>query len=261
VSTLEAILLGIVQGITEFLPVSSSGHLALFQMAMGLGEMKENLLFDTILHLGTLLAIFCVFGSQIKQIIAHQRSTIVKVCIATLPLFPLTLAIKSIDAVMGDHRFLPIGFLISAALLFLGESARFQRPAASKTLWKDPLVIGLFQAAAILPSISRSGSTISAARLLGWSRQEAILFSFLMAIPAILGAVVFETGRTVWKGQSLFTDTAIGWPQYLIGFLVSFLIGIAALQLLKKLATSGSFRPFAWYCLAVSIVSGMLLLI
>lgn len=258
-SILEAILLGMIQGITEFFPVSSSGHLALVQMALGLGSLEHTLFFDIVLHLGTLLAIFCVFGAQIKQILTHQRSTVLKVIIATLPLFPLTLAMKSIDTVMDDSRFLAIGFLISASFLFLSESARFQGKIASKSSWKDPLIIGCFQAIAILPSISRSGSTISAARFLGWSRQEAILFSFLMAIPAIAGAAVYEAGRTVMKGNSLFTGSLITWEHYLIGFVTSFMVGIVALTLLKRIAAKGTFKPFAWYCLVVGITSGVYL--
>lgn len=145
--------------------------------------------------------------------------------------------------------------MLTALLLYLG--IRFgsqQKPAVlQQHRWRDPLLIGFFQAAAILPGVSRSGSTISGARILGWNAQEALTFSFLLAIPAILGGTILELGRLVFKPSVSLPD--IGFAQYAAGFIFSFCIGYFALLLLKRLAAKQQFMYFVWYCLCIGIFS------
>lgn len=251
-STLDAIILGLIQGLTEFLPVSSSGHLKLAQYFLGLKNLDHYILFDIGCHLGTLCAIFIVFFGKIR---ALNRKEVYKVMIATLPLFPLVLLLKPIKAAYADPALLGFFFLMTAAILFLG--IYFQNSNEPKELktsqWKDPLYIGLWQALAILPGVSRSGSTISGARILGWNASDSVSFSFLMAIPAILGATVLE-GYKMWKDTSAHLPE-ISLTHYGIGFFVSFFVGIFALRLVIKAANHNRFSYFAWYCLFLGLAT------
>lgn len=248
----EAFLLGLIQGITEFLPVSSSGHLALGQYFLGFERMQDYILFDLICHLGTLLAICLVFLPIIKESLTDIKRfrTIV---LGTLPLFPLVLLLKPIKSLFDQPAFLGPCFIASACLLFASLYYRF--PVWTNTgrkVWMDPLAIGAFQAAAILPGVSRSGATISAARLLGWQKEQAIQFSFLLAIPAILGGTVLEGWDVLHRTISI--DSSSLWP-FLVGFLTSFAVGCLSLLLLIRLVIQDKWIYFAWYCLFLGIAA------
>jgi len=255
VSTIEAIFLGIIQGLTEFLPISSSGHLTLFQNLLGFENLNQYIIFDLVCHLGTLCAIFLIFFSQIQKTMTTDRSRLLQVIVATLPLFPLVLILKQIKNVFDQPQYLGYCFLLSALLLYLG--IRLGSTSSQETLekrkWKNPFIIGVFQAIAILPGVSRSGSTISIARILGYSPQEAVTFSFLLAIPAILGGITLETAQIVFKKHSLVAP--LGWMQYTAGFFTSFGVGYFSLKLLMKLAVQNQFIYFVWYCLIIGIVT------
>lgn len=250
----EAIILGLIQGLTEFLPVSSSGHLALGQHFLGLKNLKSYVLFDLVCHLGTLLAVLLLFWSEIRKILLIERQRLLQIAVGTFPLFPLVLLIKPIKDIFDRLDLLGYFFLTTALLLFLGirfgktkmERARFR-------YWTDPLVIGLFQAMAILPGVSRSGSTISGARLLGWSPSESVTFSFLLAIPAILGGSLLETIK-LFSGHEKTASLNIDPIVYAIGFIVSFIVGFGALKLLIRLVVTNKLGIFAWYCLALGIL-------
>lgn len=253
-TTLDAVILGIVQGLTEFLPVSSSGHLQLFQHLLGLDHLQDYILFDLACHLGTLLAIFCLFFKKIRDLFTQNHAKLMQIAIATLPLFPLVLLMKPIKAIYGDPSYLGFFFLITSAILFLGSRAKTSPPEviAAQKPWKDALKIGVWQAAAILPGVSRSGSTITGARLLGWSINDAVTFSFLLAIPAILGGTTLELYK-LWSHPT----AAIGLPfsHYLAGFTVSFIVGLASLRLLILVATQDKFSYFGWYCLLLGLAT------
>lgn len=256
-STLEAIILGIIQGLTEFLPVSSSGHLELGQKLMGMKNLDHYIIFDLVCHLGTLLAIFYIFFPQIKNILAFDRVGLYQIILGTLPLFPLLLIMKPIESIFDQPQNLGYCFLLTAVLLYagirFGRSESFE--ALHKRQWRNPVVIGIFQAVAILPGVSRSGSTISAARLLGWQKQDALAFSFMLAIPAILGGTALELFKLFFK-PGLHAPDSIGFVQYAAGFATSFVIGCAALLLLMKLAAKDSrFIYFAWYCFFLGIAT------
>ena len=252
----EAIILGIVQGLTEFLPVSSSGHLTLGQYLLGMQDLHQYVLFDLICHLGTLLAIFLIFFGDIKKLLTQDFTRFKQVVLATLPLFPLALIIKPLHSLFDQPQLLGFFFMITALLIYAGNKypARLAH-TTSKSSWRDPLIIGLFQAGAILPGVSRSGSTISAARMLGWDRSEAIVFSFMLAIPAILGGTVLELLQLLFRTSSAQTAPHVGWDAYFFGFLTSFVVGALALVLLMRLAAKDRLMIFAWYCLGLGIVT------
>lgn len=250
-TTWEAFLLGLIQGVTEFLPVSSSGHLALGQYFLGFEHMQDYILFDLICHLGTLLAIFTIFFSVIKESLT-QFSRFWQVVLGTLPLFPLVLILKPIKALFDQPGLLGPCFIVSACLLF--ASIYWRLPVlfqTNKRTWQDPLTIGVFQAVAILPGISRSGATISAARLLGWPKEQAVKFSFLLAIPAILGGTVLEG----WQAWHHPIAGAIHPSVFVVGFFTSFAVGCLSLLLLIRLVIQDKWNYFAWYCLFLGIAT------
>lgn len=255
-STFEAIILGIIQGLTEFLPVSSSGHLELGQLFFGMNDLHQYIIFDLVCHLGTLLAIFWVLLPEIKSMLTTNRERFLQVCLGTLPLFPLLLIMKPIKSTFDNPQALGFCFLITAALLYAG--IRFGKTVSAETVrknrWRDAVVIGIFQAVAILPGVSRSGSTISAATMLGWGKKEAIAFSFLLAIVAILGGTTIELLQLFFK-QEYATLPQLGWQQYTAGFITSFFVGAGSLLLLMKLAAKDCFIYFVWYCVALGLAT------
>jgi undecaprenyl-diphosphatase len=253
-TTWQAFVLGLIQGITEFLPVSSSGHLALVQYFLGFKNLQDYILFDLICHLGTLLAIFYVFFPVIKDSLIIHTNRFWQIVLGTLPLFPLVLLLKPIKAFFDHPQLLGPCFLISACLLFASLYGRsFIQSQTNKRSWQDPLTIGIFQAVAILPGISRSGATISAARLLGWQKEQSIQFSFLLAIPAILGGSIIE-GWQAWHTSITVLSNLNPWT-FLIGFFTSFLFGCLALQILIRLVIQDKWSYFAWYCLVLGIAT------
>ena len=253
-STLEAIILGILQGLTEFLPVSSSGHLELGQHLLGLTNLDSYIIFNLVCHLGTLLALVIVFSTQIKAAFLTERTRFIQVILGTLPLFPLVLILKPIKSVFDQPQYLGWCFLLTALFLYLGIrlGSIASQVQLDRRKWSDPLIIGLFQAVAILPGVSRSGSTISAGRILGWSRQEAVTFSFLLAIPAILGGVTLEILQLAFKQTSM---PSVALTAYVAGFITSFGVGYLALLLLMRLAAKDKFIYFVWYCLFIGIAT------
>lgn len=249
-TTWEAIFLGIIQGLTEFLPVSSSGHLELSEYFLGFQNLHHYILFNLISHIGTLCAIICIFFAQIKQSLT-SRNHFLAVVWGTLPLFPLLFILKPIKAIFDQPQYLGFCFLLSSVILFAGLFLRFRKDSSPH--WYDPFTIGLFQTVAILPGISRSGATISAARLLGWQKEEALSYSFLLAIPAILGGTVVEIYQVTHIPASEMAS--IGLNQFFIGFLTSFLVGCLALKLLIRMTIQNKWIYFAWYCLVVGIMT------
>ena len=249
---LDAIILGIVQGLTEFLPISSSGHLHLFEYFLGFEGLDRYIPFDIACHLGSLLAIILIFYRQIISLFVENKTRFLQIVLATLPLFPLLLLLKPIKAVYAAPKYLGFFFLLTAFILFLGERFGRQKPVVvqEKNRWRDAFFIGLWQAIAILPGVSRSGSTISGARLLGWEMKNAITFSFLLAIPTILGATIVEF-LNWYRHPEGIADLAL--EHYMVGFVVSFITGLLALKLLFYIALSDKFSYFAWYCLLLGI--------
>ena len=163
----ESVLLGIFQGFTEFLPISSSGHLLLLQSLLGMKNLEEYIFFNLMCHLGTLLSVITIYFKEINLILFKNRERLFQIILATLPLFPLILLMKEIKNIYNSPEFLWIFFLITAFILTVGIKFGKTKEESSirKTKWRDPIIIGCFQALAIFPGVSRSGTTISIAKL------------------------------------------------------------------------------------------------
>lgn len=249
---LQALLLGILQGITEFLPISSSGHLVLAQSLLGLHDLEQYVAFDLACHLGTLLAVLLVFWKEIVALATGNDSRLKLLILALLPLAPLYFLLKPISSTFGTPATLGYFFLITAIFLFLGEHLA-KRTWSQKHNYSAPqkaVIIGIFQALAIFPGISRSGSTLSAAQALGWTRREAFSFSFLLAIPTILGGVALHA-KGIWQGE--VATLTLPWEYYGAGFLAAFFVGWLTLKKMLLFIRTHSLIPFAWYCLALGL--------
>ena len=230
--TWKVVLLGVVQGVTEFLPISSSGHLALLQNILSFKNMP--VVFDALVHGGTLLAVLVYFWKDIKKDIS-KKDVWIPVILATIPTAVFGLLFKDIiEASFSSPKIVGICFIITALILFL---TRFSKEKVECVSPKHGFLIGLFQCLALFPGISRSGATISCALYLGVSREEAGRFSFYIFIPAVLGALFLEL-----KGCPNIPRS------FLLGFFVSFTAGLVALKFLMKLVKKGKLYLFSFYC-------------
>jgi undecaprenyl-diphosphatase len=249
IETLKYIFLGIVQGLTEFLPVSSSGHLVILQTLL---KIKENIALDTVLHLATVLALVIYFWRDIWGLITLKEKEI------SLKMIWLLLVGTFFTGIIGlafkdffESLFSSVpavgGFLIlTGAVILLGEwIGKGKRKLEDMNIW-DVVLIGLAQGAAIAPGLSRSGTTISASLARNLDRQLAARFSFLLAIPAILGAGLVQSKAIVKAGTM-----GIGfWPLFL-GFLAALISGWIAIKIFMNMIQKKSIRIFAYYCFAV----------
>lgn len=250
VNLTHAILLGILQGITEFIPVSSSGHLSLLERFLGL-EPQDHVLFNVVLHSGTLLAIIIGLRRDIGILWRHHAWTFIMVGVATLPLAPLVVLAKHLKPLFGIPSVLGTSFLITGTLLVLTErkgEGKHHQPEMDS--WWRALLIGVSQMLAVFPGLSRSGLTICSARWLGWSRKEAVVFSFLMAIPALTGAAIHEALSALSTSTPAATHE-ISLLIYSAGFTASFTVGLLCFRLIRLLAKRGGFALFGWYCMLV----------
>lgn len=245
---IEALFLGIVQGVTEWLPVSSSGHLAIFQNVLGL---EQSLAFDVVLHLGSLAAVLIVMYSDIKNLLIGLLKKDEKslkmagfLILATIPIILTGFFLKDyVSSFFLDLRAISFAFLFTGSLLFL---SRYPKNKIRKINLKNSLVIGLFQSIAILPGVSRSGSTISIALIQGVKNEDAAKFSFLLVIPAILGATLSEAKN--------ITQISAPLPA-IIGFLTSVIIGVLSLRLLVKIIKNNKFDYFSVYCFLMFLIT------
>lgn len=249
---LQAIILGIVQGFTEFLPISSSAHLYFVEQFLHLEKTTDLLYFDLICHSGTLLALILYLRRDIFSVL-HNPKAIALFAIALAPLVPAYFLLKPLIKIASNPSYLGNCLIFTALLLFCASKRKKEVQFAdnSSSKYKDVLCIGFMQTMALLPGISRSGSTIAIARILGWSWSSAARFSFLLAIPAILGGQILET----WKWLEVRTESAasITMMSYLAGFVASFVIGCFSVRCIFWIYRKGTVRPFAWYCLGIGI--------
>ena len=266
---LSSILLGLIQGVAEFLPISSSGHLAIAENLLnmsGASEVPE--FFDVLLHLGTLLAVFVAYWGDIYDMVveffsgvrdlAHRstpvpvppaRRMILLIIVGTLPLFAVLPIKDLVEGLANNMYFVGGALIVTGCLLFASDRVRKGRKSERTATLLDVLLVGVAQAIATCPGISRSGTTITAGCLLGFDRKFAVRYSFLMSIPAILGANILSIG------DALETVVWADVPVYLAGVLVSAVVGYACIRLLKMIAEKGKFGFFAYYCWAVGILT------
>jgi undecaprenyl-diphosphatase len=246
-----AVILGAVQGLTEFLPVSSSGHLVLLQKIFGISE--PALFFDTMVHVGTLAAVFAVLWRDIGAILRRIWQPLTAyLIIATLPAVVFALGFKSmIERFFESGEFLGFAFLITSALLITAEllsrrAAEAGRKKAGEMNRLDALIIGVLQAAAIIPGVSRSGATLSGALSRRLDRDFGARFSFLLSIPAILGALVLQV-KDIAKGAGGSIAGNIGPAAIIAGTLTAAVVGFFAVRLMLKIVREKSLWGFAVY--------------
>lgn len=251
---LQAIILGVVQGISEFLPISSDGHLVIVKNVLGWCTGRDVLSkgneFEVLLHLGTFASILTVYAHDLRQRLFDARLWGL-VVLATIPAVVVGLSLEDwFDAVFDDVVWAGMGLLVTAALLWLGQ--RWESPKYDlQTLpWLSAAIIGCFQALALLPGLSRSGSTISSGLLLGADRISATQFSFFMAIPVTAGAIALKSMRAIQHG-----GTSVPLGATAVGIIVSFVVGCVALRLLIRLMTQRRLHWFAGYCLLLGLAT------
>ena len=269
-SYLTAVLLGLVQGVTEFLPVSSSGHLAIAEQLLNLqGASNVPEFFDVLLHLGTLVAVFIAYWDDIRDMIvelfagigdlAHHstpnpvppaRRLILLIIVGTLPLFVMV-PFRHFFSSLGDNMYFIGGALIfTGILLFVSARVHHGRKTEKTATLLDALLVGIGQAIALCPGISRSGMTITTGCFAGFERKFAVRFAFLLSIPAVIGANILSLKDAI--------DAGIDWasvPAYLVGVAVAAVSGYACIRLLRYIADKGRFGAFAYYCWAVGALT------
>ena len=252
-TVIQSLILGMVQGLTEFLPVSSSGHLMILQKAFGISaEADKLLMLDVLLHLGTLLAVFAVYWRRILNMILHPVESELKwLVLATIPAVIAALTINFTDVFEG--RFIIWSFYLTSLVLvagnFIGNQRRLQRKFHKEVTWADAAVMGVMQAIAILPGLSRSGSTITGGLASGLTRKRAADFAFLMSIPAILGSVVLQAKDLFFPdgAAAASPDAAISAGAILAGVAAAAVFGFLAIKLMLWVVRRISLNWFALY--------------
>ena len=275
-SLLSSILLGAIQGITEFLPISSSGHLAIAQNLLHLQvEGSEGTFFDVLLHLGTLVAVFVAYWSDIREMIVElvygvrdlarretptpvppARRLILLIIVGTLPLFAVLPVKKLVEGLSDNMYFVGGALLVTGCLLFASDRVRKGRKTEKSATLLDALLVGVGQAIATCPGISRSGTTITVGCFVGFDRKFAVRYSFLMSIPAILGANILSL-KDALGGEVAWNEL----PVYRVGVAVAAVVGYVCIRLLKMIAEKGKFGFFAYYCWAVGALTLILTLV
>lgn len=262
------IIQGIIQGLTEFLPVSSSGHLSVAQHFMNIGD--ESLIISIVLHLGTLAAVFAAFWGTIWGMIKEffltirdiftckfswrnmndNRRMMFMVIIATLVLVPVYFFKDFFTSVEGDGDIIFEGcaFVFTAILLFLSDACVKGYKTGKDMTVKDAITVGLFQCVALFPGVSRSGSTVTAGLFCGLTRETAVTYSFILGIPAILGGSVLEIKDAVSSGVQL--DIV----PLLIGFLTAAIVGFLSIKLVKLIIKHDKFKIFGIYTLILGLL-------
>lgn len=255
-SLLDSIILGIVQGLTEFLPVSSSGHLVIFQNILGLDEPGVTL--EVLLHFGTLLSILWVFRKDFQELLKFasdplQRRFLILLIIGTVATGAIALLLHPY-IVFAFGSTLVVGFLllITGVILWIINIIPERGKKVDSMSNLDAVWIGVFQGMAIFPGISRSGSTIFGALWRGLDRATAVKYSFILTAPAILGATLLEA-----RGLYLEGVTPPVMINYMVGMVVAFIFGVLAIKTFIRLLQNKKFHYFSYYCWAVG--SGIIL--
>lgn len=253
--TLQAILLGIVQGITEFLPVSSSGHLQIAKELLGI-EIDNNITFDVTLHAATVLSTIVVMWRELWRLLCglfsrrfnQEQAYVLKIVVSMIPAGIVGVVLGDrIEELFGTLWFVGVMLLVTAALLAF---AYYARPRQRTELsYRDAFIIGLAQAAATLPGLSRSGSTIATGLLLGNSKQSVAHFSFLMVIPVILGKMLLD----ILSGD--MASMSVPAPALAGGFIAAFVVGALACKFMIEIVKRGKLIWFALYCAAAGALS------
>ena len=269
-SVWSAALLGLVQGIAEFLPISSSGHLSIINNLFRLSPLEQgHMLFDVLLHFATLISILVVYWQDIKEMFYEVLSFVnigplagerraqypgarmfFMIIIATLPLF-LVLPIKDqLETLYYRNIFIGVSIILTGCILFVADRMLPGKKTERNMTISDALIIGLCQCVATIPGLSRSGTTITAGIATGLKRDFALRFSFLMSIPAVLGANILSLVDAFQAG--------VDWasvPAYLVGMAMAMVSGVVSINILKYITAKGRFGGFAYYCWVVGVLA------
>lgn len=259
-----ALVLGLVQGVAEFLPISSSGHLSLLQHFFGMEE--PDALYNILLHFATLVAVCVVYWRDIADMIVEffrgaaallgrgerreggkppeGRRLVLLVILGTLPLFLVLPFDDLVEGMGANPMFVALMLLLTGCILFLSDHYAGGKKTVRTATVKDALLVGLAQGMATIPGLSRSGTTISAGMALGFDRNFAVRYSFLLSLPAVLGATLLKVVKVAASGE---VDVKL-LPMYLCGMVVAGVVGYFAISLVKLLADKGKFGKFAFYC-------------
>lgn len=283
-SVLESILLGIVQGLTEFLPVSSSGHLAIIQNFFHI-DTGSSILFDILLHIGTLLVVFIVYWKDIWKLIVeavhmlgdvfsnlgtffknkgaknkrpykrivrtNYRKFVVLLILSTIPTAIMGVLGQKLITNASQTLLVPgICLLITGVLLLISDRAKNCNKIPKDISYGQGVIVGVAQGFATLPGLSRSGTTITACLLCGFDRKFAVKYSFILSIPAILGAAILEIKDV---GQEVITQGMVG--TYAAGMIAAALVGYICIRTMLVVVRNKKFKYFAFYCFAVGIIS------
>ena len=245
-SSFVALMLGILQGLTEFFPISSSAHLKLAKLLLHQSGDEQQVLFDLFCHFGTLLALIIFLRSLIVRLFTSERKKLFILFLSILPLFPSYFLMKPLRDYFSQAHFLGYFLMGTGFLLFAADRLRIKQEGTEGWGRKDALWIGAMQSVALIPGISRSASTITCAKVLGWKAQEAVQFSFLLAIPTIIGGNILEMFKILHHTK---TSIDVSFSSCLIGFLSSLAIGTVMVRLALRRLSSGRLKPFGWYCI------------
>lgn len=283
-SLLQAILMGIIQGLTEFLPVSSSGHLAIFKILFGV-DTETGLLFDVLLHTGTLAAICVVYYKDVLKMIVEgiglirdciinfvrfignktgrtdkpylrlvnssYRKLVVLIIVSTIPTGIIGVVGKDVVEMASEILLIPgICLILTAVLLFIADHAKDGDKLPKGVTYTNAFGVGIAQGIATLPGLSRSGTTITACLLSGFNRNFAVKYSFLMSIPAILGALVLEL-----KDYTAAALSGAEIAYYVVGMIVAAVVGYVCIKTMLIVVRRKKFTGFAIYCLIVGVIS------
>lgn len=260
---LMSAVLGFLQGVAEFLPISSSGHLSLFQHFFGMEE--PDSLFNILLHFATLIAVCVYYFQDVAEMIVEffrgvaalfsrtpsrgnppeGRRLVLLVIVGTLPLFAVLPVESKIEMLGGSPVFVSCALLVTGCVLFLSDRYGGGRKTAKNATIKDALLVGLAQGVATIPGLSRSGCTISAGMAMGFQRKFAVRYSFLLSLPAVFGATLLKVIKTIKAAEPLAEGIL---PKYLLGMAVAGVVGYFSIRLVDLLASKGKFGAFAWYC-------------
>ena len=275
-SLLNAMILGLIQGIAEFLPISSSGHLSILNNLFSMTTTEDgHMFFDVLLHLGTLFSVCVVYWQDIVDMffevlgflhvgpLANERRQhypaarlFLMIVLGTLPLFLILPINDMMEGLYYKSIFIGIMLVLTGCILYIADKMQQGRKTEKNMGMLDAIIIGLCQAVATIPGLSRSGTTITAGLATGLRRDFAVKYSFLLSLPAVLGANILAFAKAIKNG--------IDWsclPAYLVGTVVAILSGIASISLLKRIASKGKFGGFAYYCWVVGVLSIILTVI
>lgn len=283
-SLIQSIIMGIVQGIAEFLPISSDGHLALAKHILHI-NMDSGIMFDVLLHFGTLVAVFIAFWKDIWELIKEgfgiigdfigntvklvqnalskdkksykkvistpYRKLVMLIIVATIPTGFIGVLFDHAVEVAGQTLLVPgLCLILTGLLLMIADRTKTGKKTELEATYKEAGIIGVAQGLAILPGLSRSGSTITACLVAGYDRTFAVKYSFIMSIPAILGAVVFKV-----KDFDMATMTQNQFMNYLIGMLVAAVVGFISIKTMLVIVKGKKFKYFAYYCITIGVLA------